>query len=160
MNATIDVTVEIVNASTDTQLPSSTDFRHWTTATLTALEAAGDMPLPEETELCIRVVDEAESAQLNENYRHKPGATNILSFPFNGIHGTAINLLGDLAICAPLVKREAREQHKTAQAHWAHLTVHGVLHLNGYDHEEPAAAEQMEALEIRILDTLGFGNPY
>jgi probable rRNA maturation factor len=160
MNAIIDVSVEIVNASSTTQLPTATDFRHWTQATLTALAAAGDKLVPAQTELCIRVVDEAESAQLNENYRHKPGATNVLSFPVDSIQGTAINLLGDLAICAPLVIREAGEQDKAVQAHWAHLTVHGVLHLKGYDHEESAAAERMENLEIRILDSLGFGNPY
>ena len=159
MNATIDVTVEIVNASSDTQLPASTDFRHWTETALAAMQS-NEETLADGTELSIRVVDEAESAQLNETYRHKQGPTNVLSFPFEGIQGTGINLLGDLAICAPLVRKEAGEQNKPAQAHWAHLTVHGILHLKGYDHEEPAAAGKMEALEVRIMESLGFANPY
>ena len=160
MNATIDVTVDIVNASSNTDIPSSAEFQRWTETALAALAADGIDPGPAVTELSIRVVDADESAQLNAAYRQKQGPTNILSFPFAGIAGTGIGLLGDLAICAPLVVREAQEQHKPVRAHWAHLTVHGVLHLSGYDHEEPVAAGRMEALEIGILDTLGFGNPY
>jgi len=154
MNATIDVSVDIVNASADKQIPAASDFRDWTRAALAALQATG------QSELCIRVVDEEESAQLNTGFRQKNGPTNILSFPGPGTQDGAWNMLGDLAICAPLVRREAIEQNKSVNAHWAHLTVHGVLHLNGYDHEETSAAQQMESLEIRILDTLGFGNPY
>lgn len=156
----MNVTIELMNASSDTGLPSQKAFQNWTQTALTALDEAGHKPLPSETELSIRVVDEEESAFLNDNYRHKAGATNILSFPYDGVQGTGINLLGDLAICAPLVRKEAKAQNKTEEAHWAHLTVHGVLHLNGFDHEQASAAEQMEALEISILDSLGYRNPY
>lgn len=160
MNATIDVTVDLVNASTDNQLPATEDFTRWTRAALAALHRDTD------AELSIRVVDEEESADLNSTYRQKSGPTNILSFPYAGVPGITgmdsadFPLLGDLAICAPLVRQEAEAQQKTVQAHWAHLTVHGVLHLNGLDHEEPEAATAMESLEIHILDTLGFANPY
>lgn len=160
MNATIDVTVEIVNASSTQSTPAAADFQHWAQAALAALAGEAEAPLTTGAELSIRLVDEAESAELNSHYRHKQGATNILSFPGKIIPGTDINLLGDLAICAPVVEREAAEQHKSVQAHWAHLTVHGVLHLSGFDHEQAAEAARMEALEIQILDTLGFDNPY
>ena len=160
MNATIDVTVEIVNASSTQSTPDALDFQHWAQAALAALAGEAEDPMTTGAELSIRLVDEAESAELNSHYRHKQGATNILSFPGEIIPGTDINLLGDLAICAPVVEREAAEQHKSVQAHWAHLTVHGVLHLSGFDHEQAAEAARMEALEIQILDTLGFDNPY
>ena len=110
------------------------------------------------SQLSIRIVNEAESAELNAHYRHKQGATNILSFPVPP--GLPELLLGDLAICAAVVAREAQEQNKSADAHWAHMTVHGVLHLKGYDHEEPAEADAMEALERRILGQLGYADPY
>ena len=157
MNETIDVTVDLVNASTDTQLPATEAFTRWTRAALDALHRDTD------AELSIRVVDEAESATLNSTYRHKSGPTNVLSFPYAamaGMDNSEIPLLGDLAICAPLVRQEAEAQQKTVEAHWAHLTVHGVLHLNGMDHEEAEDAAAMESLEIHILDTLGFANPY
>jgi len=160
MNATIDVTVEIVNACSIQSTPAAADFQNWAQAALAVLAEDGEEPLTSAAELSIRLVDEAESAELNSHYRHKQGATNILSFPGEIIPGTDINLLGDLAICAPVVAREAAEQHKSVQAHWAHLTVHGVLHLSGFDHEQTAEAERMEALEIQILETLGFDNPY
>jgi len=156
----MNVTIELMNACDDPNLPPAADFQHWSAVALDAVKAAGDSDLPGSPELSIRVVDESESAQLNQQYRHKPGPTNILSFPCESFQDTGIDLLGDLAICAPLVRREAREQNKTEQAHWAHLTVHGVLHLSGYDHLEPAQAEHMEALEIRILESLGYADPY
>lgn len=105
-------------------------------------------------ELTIRIVDEAESRALNHRYRGKDKPTNVLSF-----HGEA-DVLGDLVICAPVVAREAVEQDKTARAHWAHMVVHGCLHLQGYDHEAALDAARMEARETRILKTLGFDNPY
>ena len=113
-----------------------------------------------DAELTVRLVDESESAALNETYRHKSNATNVLSFPFECPEEVALNLLGDLVICAPVVEREAKQQHKNSQAHWAHMLVHGVLHLLGYDHIEQADAEKMEAREIEILEDLGFPNPY
>lgn len=105
-------------------------------------------------ELTIRIVADAESRALNHHYRGKDKPTNVLSF--QGGPG----VLGDLVICADVVAREAREQGKTARAHWAHMVVHGCLHLQGYDHEQDAEARRMEAREIRILKTLGFENPY
>jgi probable rRNA maturation factor len=108
----------------------------------------------------IRLVDEAESAGLNMAYRHKEGATNVLSFPFEAPPGIDEAHLGDLVICAPVVAREAAEQGKTPEAHWAHMVVHGMLHLQGYDHIEEIDARRMEALEIMILDRLGYDNPY
>lgn len=156
----MNVTIDLMNASGESNLPAPGDFRHWSETALAAVIADDHPGLPDDQELSIRVVDESESAQLNGQYRHKDGPTNILSFPVTGIPGTGINLLGDLAICAPLVRREALEQGKTEQAHWAHLTVHGVLHLSGYDHMEPAEAQRMESLEVRIMDTLGYPDPY
>jgi probable rRNA maturation factor len=159
------VIIELMNDSSETMLPSTQDFQDWTEATLLALAAKSNEAAQDEAELCIRLVNEEESASLNENYRQKKGPTNILSFPYSEIEGvtgveTDLNLLGDLAICVPLVKKEATEQNKAIEAHWAHLTVHGVLHLHGYDHEEDMAANKMENLEISILNTLGYENPY
>ena len=117
----------------------------------------------------IRIVDEQESAQLNDQYRHKQGATNVLSFPFESPHlpddldeddEMLEDFLGDLVICAPVVEAEAAQQGKALEAHWAHMVVHGVLHLQGYDHIETAQAEQMEDIERHILDKLGFADPY
>lgn len=156
----MNVTIDLINACTDSMLPSDQKFQQWTESAMTAVSAVQDTTVADNTELSIRLVDEAESAFLNESFRQKQGATNILSFPFAGIKGTDINLLGDIAICAPLVKKEAAEQNKSIESHWAHLTIHGVLHLYGYDHEKDATAEQMEALEISIMDSLGYSNPY
>ena len=114
----------------------------------------------EAAEMTIRLVDEAESAELNQTYRHKQGPTNVLSFPFDVPQGMQMDLLGDLVICAAVVEREAAEQHKRSEAHWAHMVVHGTLHLLGYDHIDTQEAEAMEALEISILKNMGFANPY
>ena len=105
--------------------------------------------------LTIRIVDEVESEALNGQYRHKQKPTNVLSFGYD-----ESGVLGDLVICAPVVAREAKEQNKTVRAHWAHMVVHGCLHLQGYDHENQNEAEAMEKLEIRILGKLGFNDPY
>jgi probable rRNA maturation factor len=110
--------------------------------------------------LTVRVVGEKEITQLNETYRQKSGTTNVLSFPFDAPAEVDIPLLGDIVICAPVVEREAREQHKTPQQHWAHMVVHGVLHLLGFDHVSDEQAQTMEHLEIKILSTLGFPDPY
>ena len=107
----------------------------------------------------VRLVDQAESAALNKRYRGKRGATNVLSFPYQ-MPRMAPGLVGDLVICAPLVKREAAQQDKAVRAHWAHLVVHGILHLRGYDHLHEMDAQTMEALETRTLKRLGFPNPY
>lgn len=116
--------------------------------------------IQEPKECTIRVVDEAESAELNQQYRGKGGPTNVLSFPFETMVEMDIDLLGDLVICAPVVIRQAKEQNKSEAMHWAHLIVHGCLHLLGYDHIEAADASKMEALEIAIMDKLGYPDPY
>ncbi|MEX2365380.1 MAG: rRNA maturation RNase YbeY [Pseudohongiellaceae bacterium] len=151
----MNVTVDLVNASGDSAVPASEDFRYWTNAAMTCLH-----PERKSCELSIRLMDEAESASLNETWRGKQGSTNILSFPFSAHVPDTEAMLGDLAICVPVVKLEARQQNKNAKAHWAHLTVHGVLHLNGYDHENADDAAVMEKLEVKILTRLGFDNPY
>jgi len=125
-------------------IPAAVSLRRWAHA---ALKRKG--------ELTIRVVDAAESQALNRDYRHKDKPTNVLSFAY-GERG----VLGDLVICAPVVAREAREQRKAPRAHWAHMVVHGCLHLQGHDHENEQEAEAMETLEIRIMEKLGFPNPY
>ncbi|MES1926198.1 metal-binding heat shock protein [Salinisphaera sp. T31B1] len=124
-----------------------------------ALAAAGFSPGEAVVELSVRLVDECESAELNGAWRDKPRATNVLSFPAEvSLPGLAV--LGDLVICLPVVEREAAAQSKPAQAHFVHMIVHGVLHLLGYDHIGDDEAEHMEALERRIMTTLGFDDPY
>lgn len=110
-------------------------------------------------EICIRVVDEDESRRLNREYRHKDASTNVLSFPA-GIDLPGARILGDVVICAPVVAREADLQHKRYEHHFAHMVVHGVLHLLGYDHQADADAAAMERLEIKVLDRFGVGDPY
>lgn len=148
----MNLTVDVDNASSATALPSLDDFERWVAAALTSRR--------DEAELSIRLVDEAESAELNLQYRLKAGATNVLSFPADLPAELEIPLLGDLVICAPVVEKEASEQRKSSAAHWAHMVVHGTLHLIGYDHIDDADAEHMEALEIDILNTLQYPNPY
>ncbi|MFY0991430.1 rRNA maturation RNase YbeY [Halomonas sp. C05BenzN] len=112
------------------------------------------------SELTVRLVDEAESRSLNRDYRGRDRPTNVLSFPFESPPGIELGLLGDLVICHPVVVREAREQDKSLGAHYAHMVVHGTLHLLGYDHLEDDEAEAMEALEREILAGLGISDPY
>lgn len=133
-------------------LPSAAQIERWTQAAL-----AGRAEAPE---LTIRIVDEAEIAALNEAYRGKSGPTNVLSFPFEAPPGVDLPLLGDIIICAPVVAHEAEAQRKPLEAHWAHMVVHGCLHLLGYDHIDPQEAELMEGLEIELLSGLGYANPY
>jgi len=114
----------------------------------------------QDTEIVVRIVDERESAELNEQYRHKSGPTNILSFSVDLPEGIELDLLGDLVICAPVLEKEALEQDKLLVHHWAHIIVHGVLHLLGYDHIDEAQAELMENKEIAILNKLHINNPY
>ncbi|TVQ89882.1 MAG: rRNA maturation RNase YbeY [Chromatiaceae bacterium] len=215
-----ELALDLQLAATNTVAPATEEFTAWCRAAIATAVPHRSGPL----ELTIRIVDEAEGASLNQRYRDRAGATNVLAFPFEpppglelaatsapvpaglphlagppdptdprdqadladlawdpGVvavadwHGNAdqptpdaappcvpdlSGLLGDLVICAPVVQREATAQGKPARAHWAHLTVHGILHLLGYDHTEPAAAATMEALETAILDGLGFPPPY
>lgn len=133
-------------------LPGAASITDWSRA---ALAGSG----PGTAEVTVRLVDEAESADLNKRYRGKRGATNVLSFSYDPAPGKA-GLAGDLVICAPVVQREAAQQDKRPRAHWAHMVVHGILHLRGFDHVRETDAEIMEALEIRILKRLGFSAPY
>lgn len=144
-------TIDIQTEST-APVPSLEQFQAWVDATLQGVEG--------NHEVCIRLVDKDESAALNQQYRQKSGATNILSFPFEAPEGIEIDLLGDLVICAPLIAEQAQQQGKVAEHHWAHITVHGILHLLGYDHIDEQEAEAMEALEIEILEQFKIPNPY
>ena len=135
-------------------VPAPASFTRWVVA---ALAGAGHS-VP--AELSIRIVGAREGRSLNLHYRNKDYATNVLSFPVELPHGVTSPLLGDLVICAPVVAREAREQHKAPRDHYAHLTVHGVLHLLGHDHLVEREAVRMETLETRILAALGIDDPY
>jgi len=115
--------------------------------------------LRKRAELTVRIVNKSEGTKLNEHWRNRKGPTNVLAFPAGGPQQMP-ELLGDIVICAPVVKKEAIQQHKVLTAHWAHMVVHGVLHLLGFEHDEKQTAAIMEAMEIRILHDLGFANPY
>lgn len=145
------IELEVQRATRWQPLPGDAEFELWVRTALRGLEAA---------ELTIRIVDREESREFNRRYRGKDAPTNVLSFPADLPAEVGINLLGDILICAPLVGEEAREQGKAEQAHWAHLTIHGVLHLLGHDHQEAADAEVMEGIEIALLESLGIANPY
>ncbi|MGZ5050544.1 MAG: rRNA maturation RNase YbeY [Methylobacter sp.] len=144
--------VEIQTAYESPGQPAEAQIQLWVDA---ALEDYG-----QDAEVVVRIVDEQESAELNEQYRHKAGPTNILSFPADLPDGVELDLLGDLVICAPVLEKEALEQNKILAHHWAHIIVHGVLHLLGYDHIDDAEAEVMESKEIAILSKLKIKNPY
>jgi probable rRNA maturation factor len=132
-------------ASDDNNLPTPSLFRKWAKAALRV-----------DTEVTIRIVDETEGRALNRDYRNKDYATNVLTFPLT----EEPHLMGDIIICAPVVAKEAKDQNKDLLAHYAHLTVHGILHLHGYDHETDAQAELMEGLETAIVTKLGYASPY
>lgn len=144
--------VDIQYASRMPTLPNAEAIRLWVAAALQKPR--------QDAELTVRIVDEEEISQLNKTYRHKSGATNVLSFPSELAVTTELNLLGDIVICAPIVVAEAQAQGKTAEAHWAHLIVHGTLHLQGFDHQNEAQAAEMENCEVDILARLGYSNPY
>ena len=133
-------------------VPTEEQIVQWATA---AVQPEGD-----EVEMTVRIVDEAESHELNLTYRGKDRPTNVLSFPFECPDEVELPLLGDLVICRQVVEREAAEQEKPLMAHWAHMVVHGSLHLLGYDHIEDNEAEEMESLETQIMQGLGFDDPY
>ncbi len=150
------VEFEVQRVSKSASIPVDEQFERWAEAALAEKDS--------DSSLVIRVVDEAEAQRLNREYRNKDYATNILSFPAELPEGLPADIkqsqLGDLLICAPVVTREATEQHRPEADHWAHLVVHGVLHLLGYDHQQGDEAEEMESLEIEILAKLGVSNPY
>ncbi|ACV25738.1 rRNA maturation RNase YbeY [Kangiella koreensis] len=146
-------------------VPDEIDIKQWL-ATAFEVEAAKfgrAKTLAQPFEMTVRVVEQAESQALNNDYRGKDNPTNVLSFPFEmpeGIEGLELSILGDLAICAEVVEQEAAEQKKELRSHWTHMVVHGGLHLLGYDHIKDNEALEMESLEIEILAQLGVENPY
>jgi len=146
-----DIDIQYVSKAAD--LPNPEMINSWVNAALQSI----DEPNPE---LTIRIVDEVEAQELNEKWRQRSYPTNVLSFPFESPPGINIPLLGDIIICAAVVKREAAEQQKYVESHWAHLIIHGCLHLLGYDHIDDSEANIMENLEIDILHSLGYSNPY
>ena len=150
------VLLEIQRASTTTTIPSNEQFQLWAEAVLEGRR--------KEVALTIRIVDTEEGLRFNRDYRDKDYASNVLSFsaelPIGLPSELAESQLGDLLICAPVLSREAKEQGKAEADHWAHLTVHGILHLLGYDHQHEAEASQMEKLETRTLAKLGIPDPY
>ncbi len=146
------ISLDIQMACPSEEAPEEDSMQRWASA---ALRDERD-----NAELSVRIVDERESATLNQQYRGRAGSTNILSFPFDAVTPEPLPMLGDLVICAPVVVREAAEQNKPLEAHWAHMCVHGVLHLLGYDHVGDRDAEVMETLETDILLGLGFPAPY
>ena len=144
--------IDIQYAITPEGVPAGEQLRQWVQL---ALAGRAD-----NAELSVRVVDEAEITALNHLYRGKDFPTNVLSFPYEAMPGVESALLGDVVICAPVVAREAVEQGKPVESHWAHMVIHGVLHLLGHDHHDAAEAERMEALETQLLGQLGFPDPY
>ena len=132
------------------EVPTRSQFRRWVKAALR-----------QDAEIALRIVDEEEGRALNRDYRGKDYATNVLTFVYDDeFSGAESPLAGDIVLCAPVVAREALQQEKPVEAHYAHLTVHGVLHLQGYDHESDEEARKMEALEIQIVTKLGYADPY
>jgi probable rRNA maturation factor len=145
------IEVDVQHATVFQPLPGNQEFNLWVS---TALQENDDAALT------LRLVDEAESRELNSRFRGKDAPTNVLSFPAELPPGIDIPLLGDIVICAPLVHEEAAAQNKPVQAHWAHLVIHGVLHLLGHDHQDEQEAREMETIEVDLLFSLGIPNPY
>ncbi len=146
MKTELDLTVQ--QATTNRNCPYEACIRQWVELVLQ------QQPVP--ADITVRLVDEAECAELNQQYRKRTGPTNVLSFAYTA----GENLCGDIVICAAVVEREAAEQHKDLQSHWAHMVIHGTLHLMGYDHTENNEAEEMEALECTLMHSLGYADPY
>ena len=153
--------IELQIASPSKETPTEELISQWVNC---AIEAANSQTnataISTDAEVSIRVVDTNESQMLNREYRHQDKPTNVLSFPAELDAIIELPLLGDLVICAPVVENEAQQQQKTSTAHWAHMIIHGTLHLIGYDHIDDNDAEIMEALETQILTNLGFNAPY
>ena len=149
MNTTLDLQIATED---EQQLPTEAQFQTWLNAVVKRFQ--------DSAEVTIRIVDNEESQQLNNDYRGKNKPTNVLSFPFEVPEGIELDLLGDLIICKQVVEHEAQEQQKALTAHWAHMVIHGTLHLLGYDHIIDEEAEEMEGLETEIMLELEFEDPY
>ncbi len=147
------IKLELSSATQHSPIPTQSNFLNW-------LQAVYLLPKTGQPIISIYLVDKPESARLNEQWRGKKNATNILSFPAGLSETSPVFLLGDLVICAPLVHEEAIAHNKIIEQHWAHLVIHGVLHLLGYDHIVESEALEMETLEIDIMRNLGYSNPY
>ncbi|WP_282111099.1 rRNA maturation RNase YbeY [Shewanella algicola] len=152
MSQAIKLDLDLQIAIEASNLPTQVEFETW-------VRTAIGQTMPE-VELTIRVVEIAESQQLNSTYRGKDKPTNVLSFPFEAPREVELPLLGDLVICAKVVEQEATEQNKPLNAHWAHMVIHGCLHLLGYDHIIDEEADEMESLETQLVEGLGFTDPY
>jgi len=153
------IQIDLQNTVDSQSLPKVSQMQAWLSVALKEINTKFEHP-----EITIRVVSPDESRQLNLTYRGKDKPTNVLSFPFEAPEMIPIEeldeFLGDLVVCEQIIIDEANSQHKTIESHWAHMLIHGVLHLQGFDHIEKQQAEQMEAMEIGILNELGFPNPY
>ena len=132
-------------------LPTTTQIHQW---------AKPCLPEPFNSELYIRITDNEQMQALNQRFRKKASPTNVLAFPAELPNGVPYSILGDIVLCAPVINQQAQEQNKPNMAHWAHMIVHGILHLRGYDHKHHEQSQQMESLEITHLQSLGFDNPY
>ena len=154
MNAfVVDLEVSIAEGL-EKHVPTASIMQNWIYAVLAKIGYENS------AQICVRVVEQQEMIDLNYKFRKVNKATNVLSFPYQALPGVNIPFLGDLVICADVVSQEAKQQSKTFEQHWAHLLVHGVLHLLGYDHIKETDALKMEKLEIEIMSELGFPNPY
>ena len=151
MPVSIEMSVSDSLESEDEDIPDTATVQHW---------AERACPCEEQVVVSVQVVGNAEMQELNHRWRGKDRPTNVLSFPMQSPDEVDLKILGDLALCANVINAEASQQYKPAEAHWAHMVVHGMLHLQGYDHIDEDEADEMEALEVRILDQLGFDNPY
>tara|TARA_E500000178_G_scaffold293893_2_gene298905 strand:- start:7259 stop:7729 length:471 start_codon:yes stop_codon:yes gene_type:complete len=147
--------LHVLRDSSDRQNPSDKELTYWAITTISFLEIPNT-----EQEFTIRIVDKAESARINKLFRGKNSATNVLAFPFCGTTPHPVGILGDLLMCAPKIREEAKVQGKEITAHWAHILVHGLLHLLGFDHKTDSEAKDMEALETTIMLKLEFPPPY
>ena len=145
-------------------IPGSEKIQQWASAAVGVVSGFREQEKIKQAQITVRIVEEAEICQLNESFRHKVGATNVLSFPFAPPPGVpkdeVFDSLGDLIVCAAVVNREASDQQKENIAHWAHMIVHGTLHLLGYDHQSDEEAHEMESREERVMLELGFSDPY
>ena len=154
----VDIQIALTDTLVGEKVPSECQLEQW--ARLAYYHVNSRKSLSDNNEVTLRLVDAAEIQELNERYRGKNKPTNVLSFPFEVPEGVDMELLGDIVICHQVVIAEAESQGKSAYQHYAHMVTHGILHLCGYDHQEPGEADEMESLEIDILSSIDLPNPY